>query len=115
MNLPNRLLAVLGASSIHHLLSISRRRDIILVAYTSHQKSNNTTIVSNVSSNNLCHLYLLDEQFTTAGSAFNVLEHHLVLDTYILSNLDSQYGIIKQQTPSKLTRSIEPMIRSSSI
>jgi len=63
-------------------------------------------IISNVSSNNRRHLYLLGEQFTT-GSASNVVEQYLVLVVYTLSNSHNQHGIIEQQTPSKLTWSTE--------
>jgi len=73
-----------------------------MLAYTLHE--NNRIIVSDVSSN-LGHLYLLfdDEGKYTAGSEFDVLEHHLVLLANILLNSHNQYyGIIpieqQQQT-----------------
>ena len=84
MYIPKQLSAVPVASNIQHYESfISRRGLILVVVYTLHQ--NNTIIVSNVVSNNLRHLYLLDEQLTTGCSVSNILEHHLVLDAYILS------------------------------
>ena len=85
MYIPKQLSAVPVASNIQHYeLFISRRGLILVVVYTLHQ--NNTIIVSNVVSNNLRHLYLLDEQLTTGCSVSNILEHRLVLlDAYILS------------------------------
>ena len=83
MYIPKQLSAVPVASNIQHYESFISRRGLILVVYTLHQ--NNTIIVSNVVSNNLRHLYLLDEQLTTGCSVSNILEHRLVLDAYILS------------------------------
>jgi hypothetical protein len=85
MYIPKQLSAAPFASNIQHYESfISRRGGRILVVYKSHQ-NNTIIIVSNVVSNNLRHLYLLDEQLTTGCSVSNILEHRLVLDTYILS------------------------------
>ena len=83
MYIPKQLSAVPVASNIQHYESFISRRGLILVVYTLHQ--NNTIIVSNAVSNNLRHLYLLDEQLTTGCSVSNILEHRLVLDAYILS------------------------------
>ena len=83
MYIPKQLSAVPVASNIQHYESFISRRGLILVVYTLHQ--NNTIIVSNVVSNNLRHLYLLDEQLTTGCSVSSILEHRLLLDAYILS------------------------------
>ena len=81
--IPKQLSAVPVASNIQHYESFISRRGLILVVYTLHQ--NNTIIVSNVVSNNLRHLYLLDEQLTTGCSVSDIQEHRLGFDAYILS------------------------------